>query len=176
MDIVKTFTLRVSVRGPSLFFSDIPVIADGGISVIGHIMKALALGASTVMMGSLLAGTNESPGEYIYKEGVRVKKYRGMASLEAMKEGGGKRYFADADNLKVAQGVSGVVIDRGSLLDFIPYLAQGLKYAFQDIGYKNLVDLHNGMSTGELRFQIRSISSIKEGGVHDLYQYDKYII
>ncbi|HOL56117.1 MAG TPA: IMP dehydrogenase [Spirochaetota bacterium] len=154
----------------------VPIIADGGISVIGHIMKALALGAHTVMMGSLLAGTSESPGEYIYKDGVRLKKYRGMASLEAMKEGGGKRYFVENDTIRVAQGVSGAVIDRGSLVDFIPYLAQGLRYAFQDVGYKNIDDLHNGMITGELRMQIRSISSIREGGVHDLYQYDKYMI
>jgi IMP dehydrogenase len=154
----------------------IPVIADGGISTIGHIMKAISLGAHTVMMGSLLAGTHESPGEYIYKEGVRLKKYRGMASIEAMKEGGDKRYFADAENLKVAQGVSGSVIDRGSLVDFIPYIAQGLRHAFQDVGFTNIADLHKGMEDGVLRMQVRSVSSIKEGGVHDLFQYDKSII
>jgi len=154
----------------------IPIIADGGISTIGHIMKALSFGANTVMMGSLLAGTQESPGEYIYKEGVRLKKYRGMASIEAMKEGGGKRYFAENENLKVAQGVSGAVIDRGSLVDFISYLAQGLKHAFQDVGCRNLEDLHTNMVSGKLRMQVRSVSSIKEGGVHDLYQFDKNIV
>ena len=154
----------------------IPVIADGGISTIGHVMKALSLGAHTVMMGSLLAGTQESPGEYIYKEGLRLKKYRGMASIEAMKEGGDKRYFADTENLKIAQGVSGSVIDRGSLVDFIPYIAQGLKHAFQDVGFKCLEDLHKGMRENKLRMQVRSISSIKEGGVHDLFQFDKSII
>jgi IMP dehydrogenase len=154
----------------------IPIIADGGISTIGHIMKALSLGAGTVMMGSLLAGTHESPGEYIYKEGVRLKKYRGMASIEAMKDGGGKRYFAENENLKVAQGVSGAVIDRGSLVDFIPYLAQGLRHAFQDVGCKNVADLHTNMAEGKLRMQVRSMSSINEGGVHDLYQFDKNIV
>ena len=139
-------------------------------------MKALSLGAHTVMMGSLLAGTQESPGEYIYKEGLRLKKYRGMASIEAMKEGGDKRYFADTENLKIAQGVSGSVIDRGSLVDFIPYIAQGLKHAFQDVGFKCLEDLHKGMRENKLRMQVRSISSIKEGGVHDLFQFDKSII
>ncbi len=152
---------------------DVPVIADGGISTIGHIMKALALGASTVMMGSLLAGTNESPGEYIYKDGVRLKKYRGMASIEAMKDGGGKRYFVNDKAVKVAQGVSGAVIDRGSLLDFIPYLTQGLKHAFQDVGFKNIPDLHSGMVDEKLLLQVRSPSSIKEGGVHDLYMSEK---
>jgi IMP dehydrogenase len=154
----------------------IPVIADGGISTIGHMMKALSFGAHSVMMGSLLAGTHESPGEYIYKEGVRLKKYRGMASVEAMKEGGDKRYFADTENLKIAQGVSGAVIDRGSLVDFVQYIAQGLRHAFQDVGFININELHKGMAEGRLRMQIRSISSIKEGGVHDLYQYDKYVL
>jgi len=152
---------------------NVPVIADGGITTIGHIMKALSLGASTVMMGSLLAGTNESPGEYIYKDGLRLKKYRGMASIEAMKDGGGKRYFVNEKAVKVAQGVSGAVIDRGSLLDFIPYLAQGLKHAFQDVGFKNISELHKGMENKELAMQIRSTSSIKEGGIHDLYISEK---
>ncbi len=151
----------------------IPVIADGGISTTGHIMKALSFGASTVMMGSLLAGTQESPGEYTYSEGVRVKKYRGMASAEAMKEGGDKRYFAKKEEIKVAQGVSGVVIDRGSLIDFVPYLAQGMKHALQDVGYRSIPELHNAMETGKLRMQIRSMSSIKEGGVHDLFSSEK---
>ncbi|MBP7553222.1 MAG: IMP dehydrogenase [Spirochaetes bacterium] len=151
---------------------NVPVIADGGISVIGHIMKALSFGAESVMMGGLLAGTIESPGEYVYKDGMRLKKYRGMASLDAMKDGGGKRYFADTENIKVAQGVSGAVTDRGSLSDFLPYLSQGLKHAFQDIGVRNIPELGDFMRSGKLRLQVRSASSIKEGGVHDLYLAD----
>ena len=155
---------------------DIPIIADGGISVIGHIMKALSFGASTVMMGSLLAGTQESPGEFIYKDGMRLKKYRGMASLEAMKVGGAKRYFAENESIKVAQGVSGAVIDRGSLLDFLPYLATGLRHAFQDVGVHDLPALHKAMIDGTLRCQIRSASSIKEGGVHDLVKVESNVL
>jgi IMP dehydrogenase len=154
----------------------VPVIADGGISTIGHIMKAISFGADTVMMGSLLAGTSESPGEYTYKEGVRLKKYRGMASIEAMKEGGNKRYNVESNEIKVAQGVAGTVIDRGSLLDFIPYLENGLKHALMDAGEKNIKELHESMRNGKLRMQIRSVSAIKEGGVHDLYQYEKHIL
>lgn len=154
----------------------VPVIADGGISTIGHIMKALALGAHTVMMGQLLAGTSESPGEYTYKDGIRLKKYRGMASIEAMKEGGGKRYFTQGQDMKIAQGVVGAVVDRGSLLDFIPYLENGLRHAFQDVGIKTVEELHTSVDNGKIKMQIRSVSAIKEGGVHDLYQYEKHII
>lgn len=154
----------------------VPVIADGGISTIGHIMKAISFGASTVMMGSLLAGTSESPGRYIYKDGIRLKKYRGMASAEAMKEGGDKRYFADEESIKVAQGVSGAVIDRGSLVGFIPYLAQGVRHACQDTGISSIKKLHEAMKSGKLRMQVRSMASVKEGGVHDLYSHEKSFI
>ncbi|KAG4950503.1 hypothetical protein JHK85_044407 [Glycine max] len=153
--------------------SGVPVIADGGISNSGHIVKALSLGASTVMMGSFLAGSLEAPGTYVYQNGQRVKKYRGMGSLEAMTKGSDARYLGDTAKLKIAQGVVGAVKDKGSVLNFIPYTLQAVRQGFQDIGASSLQSAHDLLRSRELRLEVRSGAAQVEGGVHGLVSYEK---
>jgi len=152
----------------------VPILADGGISSPGHIVKALALGAGAAMCGSLLAGTSESPGEYFYAEdGTRLKRYRGMGSIDAMKKGSDDRYFGATSAIKVAQGVSGNVQDKGSIHRYLPYLTQGLRHGMQDLGVQSVGQLQQRLQEGELRFELRSAAAQREGGVHNLHSFER---
>ncbi|MGB5368964.1 MAG: IMP dehydrogenase [Flavobacteriaceae bacterium] len=146
--------------------SGVPVIADGGIRYTGDIPKALAAGADTVMLGSLLAGTKESPGETIIYEGRKFKSYRGMGSVEAMKEGSKDRYFQDVeDDIKklVPEGIVGRVPYKGDLYESIHQFVGGLRAGMGYCGAKDIATLQR---TG--RFVKITASGINESHPHDV--------
>ena len=152
----------------------VPTIADGGIQNSGHIVKALSLGASTVMCGSLFAGTDEAPGDFFtLAGGVRVKSYRGMGSLEAMAKGSEARYLSDTQALKIAQGVAGTVKAKGSVRASVPFLAQAVRQGFQDMGVRSIAGARAAIGSGTARLEVRSGAAQAEGGVHDLQSFEK---
>jgi IMP dehydrogenase len=124
--------------------SDVPVIADGGIRFSGDLVKAIAAGANSIMIGSLLAGTEEAPGEMIIFEGRKFKAYRGMGSLEAMDDGSKDRYFQDVeDDIKklVPEGISGRVAYKGQASEILYQMVGGLKAGMGYCGAKNIEKL-----------------------------------
>ena len=143
----------------------IPVIADGGIKYSGDVAKALAVGASCVMMGSALAGTDESPGDLILFQGRKFKSYRGMGSIGAMTKGSTDRYFQEgtaADKL-VPEGIEGRVAYRGSIADIIHQMVGGLR---SSMGYLGSKDIPTFQATAEF-VEITS-AGLKESHVHDV--------
>lgn len=146
--------------------SGVPVIADGGVRYTGDIPKAIAAGADSVMLGSLLAGTKESPGETIIFEGRKYKSYRGMGSVEAMRQGSKDRYFQDVeDDIKklVPEGIVGRVPYKGELYESMTQFVGGLKAG---MGYCGAKDIDTLKDTG--RFVKITFAGIAEGHPHDV--------
>jgi len=143
----------------------IPLIADGGIRFTGDVVKALAAGAGTVMMGGMFAGTEESPGETIIFEGRKFKSYRGMGSLDAMQKGSKDRYFQDAeDDIKklVPEGISGRVPYKGSLSEIIYQAIGGLRAGMGYTGAKTISDLQKA------KFIRITAAGVRESHPHDV--------
>lgn len=142
----------------------VPIIADGGIKYSGDIVKALAAGASTIMAGSLFAGTKEGPGEEILYQGKRYKVYRGMGSLGAMDKGSKDRYFQEDTKKYVPEGVEGRTHYRGPLSDVIYQLVGGLKSGMGYVGAKDLDELFE-----KSKFMKITSASLAENHPHDIH-------
>jgi IMP dehydrogenase len=144
----------------------LPIISDGGVKYSGDVVKALAAGAASVMIGSLLAGTEEAPGEVILYQGRSYKSYRGMGSISAMKEGSRDRYFqaevADADKL-VPEGIEGRVPYKGSVAMNVFQLAGGLRSGMGYLGARTIPELRQ-----KARFIRITSAGLKESHVHDV--------
>ena len=143
----------------------IPLIADGGIKFSGDMCKALAAGADAIMIGNMLAGTDESPGELLFYQGHSYKSYRGMGSLAAMKQGSADRYAqqGQSSNKFVPEGVEGRVPYRGKLQDVIQQLMGGLRSCLGYLGCSTIQELHQNA-----KFIRISNASLKESHVHDI--------
>jgi IMP dehydrogenase len=143
----------------------IPIIADGGVKFSGDITKALAAGASSVMIGGLLAGTEESPGETVLYQARTYKVYRGMGSLGAMEKGGTDRYFQSGRTMSklVPEGIEGRVPYKGTLSGVIYQLVGGVKSGMGYCGCRTIIDLQNNA-----RFIRQTLAGLKESHVHDV--------
>jgi IMP dehydrogenase len=146
--------------------ADIPLVADGGVKYSGDITKALAAGADVVMIGSLFAGTEESPGETVIFQGRSYKIYRGMGSLEAMKAGSKDRYCQEDLDLEcklVPEGIVGRVPSRGRLADVVYQLMGGLRSGMGYVGCRSIPELQT-----MARFVRITPAGLKESHVHDV--------
>jgi len=143
----------------------VPVIADGGIKYSGDVAKALAVGAGCVMMGSALAGTEESPGEVILAHGRKFKSYRGMGSIGAMSQGSTDRYFQEgtAQDKLVPEGIEGMVPYKGFMSEIIHQFIGGLRSSMGYLGSKDIETFHNNAEFVEI-----TSAGLKESHVHDV--------
>lgn len=138
-------------------------IGDGGIKFSGDVVKGLSAGANSIMIGSLLAGTEESPGETILYQGRTYKIYRGMGSIDAMKEGSSDRYFQEKTKKLVPEGIVGRVPYRGPVMDAVYQLMGGLRSGMGYVGAKTLDDLFQNTTFCEI-----SAAGLRESHVHDV--------
>jgi IMP dehydrogenase len=155
----------VHLSAKAILGSGVPIIADGGIRFSGDMVKAIAGGADSVMIGSLLAGTNEAPGEMVIYEGRKFKTYRGMGSVEAMEDGSKDRYFQDAeDDVKklVPEGIVGRVAYKGSASEVLYQMAGGLKAGMGYCGAANIAELQ------QAKFVKITSSGMRESHPHDI--------
>ncbi len=150
-----------AVRG--LEGTDVPVIADGGVKYTGDVAKAIAAGAHAVMLGSMLAGTYEAPGEEIIKDGRRYKVYRGMGSLGAMKRGSAGRYFQEEAKKLVPEGIEGMVPYKGPVADVLFQIVGGLRAA---MGYTGSPDIETFRE--KTRFVRITMAGLIESHPHDV--------
>ncbi len=146
--------------------TDVPVIADGGVKFSGDVVKAIAAGANTVMIGSLFAGTEEAPGEVILFQGRSFKTYRGMGSIGAMKKGSSDRYAQEAttvDSKFVPEGIEGRVAYKGSVADMVTQLIGGLRAGMGYTGCRSIAELQ-----ANARFVRITSAGLRESHVHDV--------
>ncbi len=148
--------------------SGIPVIADGGIKYSGDIVKALAAGANVVMLGSMVAGCEESPGETEIIDGIKFKSYRGMGSLAAMGKGSKDRYFQTENKKLVPEGIEGRVECKGSLSDVVYQMLGGIRSGMGYTGCKNICELHE-----KTEFVKITGAGLKESHPHDIKMIKK---
>jgi IMP dehydrogenase len=141
----------------------VALIADGGIKYSGDITKALAAGADAVMIGSLLAGTDESPGETILYQGRTFKTYRGMGSMGAMSQGSSDRYAQEGGGKLVPEGIEGRVAAKGPLADLVYQLVGGLRSGMGYVGARSISELQT-----KARFLRVSVAGLRESHVHDV--------
>lgn len=162
--IPQMSAIMTSVRAARKF--DIPIVADGGIKFSGDITKAIAAGAHSVMVGNLFAGTDESPGEIVLFQGRSYKVYRGMGSLEAMKDGSRDRYLqqdVESEAKLVPEGIEGRIPYRGALSFCVQQLVGGLKAGMGYVGCWNIEELRS-----KAKFIRITSAGLREGHVHDV--------
>jgi IMP dehydrogenase len=143
--------------------TDVPLIADGGVKYSGDVTKAIAAGADSVMIGSLLAGTDESPGETILYQGRTFKSYRGMGSLGAMGQSAADRYSLDPTQKMVPEGIEGRVPYKGPLADMVYQLVGGVRAGMGYCGCATIRELHE-----RARFLRVTFAGLRESHVHDV--------